>query len=51
VLKRTNGAIEVLEVKTGRPTAAHERQLEIYVAAARALFPDAAVDGRLIYVD
>jgi len=51
VLKRTNGAIEVLEVKTGRPMAAHERQLEIYVAAARALFPDAAVDGRLIYVD
>lgn len=49
LLQRTSGAIEVLEFKTGRPAPEHERQLEAYVAAAQALFPDRSVEGRLIY--
>jgi ATP-dependent helicase/nuclease subunit A len=49
LLERTSGAIEVLEFKTGRPAPEHERQLESYVAAAQALFPDRSVEGRLIY--
>ncbi len=44
-----DGRITVLEFKTGRPRAAHARQLDAYVAAARAMFPEAAVDGRLVY--
>ena len=43
------GRITVLEFKTGRPRAEHARQLDAYVAAARAMFPEAAVDGRLVY--
>ena len=43
------GRITVLEFKTGRPRAEHTRQLDAYVAAARAMFPEAAVDGRLVY--
>ena len=45
-----DGRITVLEFKTGRPRPEHRRQLDVYVRAARALFPDAAVDGRLVYV-
>ncbi|HET7620106.1 MAG TPA: PD-(D/E)XK nuclease family protein [Vicinamibacterales bacterium] len=39
----------VLELKTGGPRPEHEQQLERYVRAARILFPDARVDGRLVY--
>jgi hypothetical protein len=49
LLERTSGAIEVLEFKTGRPAPEHQRQLEAYLAAAQALFPDRSVEGRLIY--
>ena len=45
-----DGRITVLEFKTGRPHAEHARQLKAYVAAARAMFPEAAVEGRLVYV-
>ncbi len=44
------GGISVIEVKTGRPRPEHERQLARYVDAAEVLFPDASVDGRLLYV-
>jgi hypothetical protein len=43
--------IQVLEFKTGRRTARHEQQLAIYVDAARALFPDKLVEGKLIYAE
>lgn len=46
------GAVQsatVVEFKTGRPRSAHDEQLAIYVEAARALFPGAQVDGRLVY--
>jgi ATP-dependent exoDNAse (exonuclease V) beta subunit len=49
VVQRGSGVIEVIEFKTGQPTAEHQQQLAIYVEAARALFPDTAVEGRLIY--
>ena len=44
------GGISVIEVKTGRPRPEHERQLARYVDAADVLFPDASVDGRLLYL-
>ena len=45
-----DGRLTVLELKTGRVQPHHERQLSLYVDAARALFPGAAVDGKVIYV-
>ncbi len=48
VVKRADGVVHVLEFKTGRPAASHRSQLEIYVEAARALFPGAPVEGRVI---
>jgi ATP-dependent helicase/nuclease subunit A len=44
-----DGRVEVLEFKTGHPHSGHERQLALYVAAARAMFPGASVAGRVIY--
>jgi PD-(D/E)XK nuclease superfamily len=48
-LVKHDGGIEVVEFKTGRPHSDHRRQLDIYLEAARALFPDLPVRGRLIY--
>ena len=44
-----DGRITVLEFKTGGARPEHDRQIELYVAAARAMFPNAAVEGRLVY--
>lgn len=49
VVVRTSGQVEIFEFKTGRRAPEHERQLEIYVAAARALFPGQPVNGHLVY--
>ena len=49
LVERTDGTIEVLEFKTGQPLPEHQHQLDTYVAAARALFPERTVEGRLIY--
>jgi hypothetical protein len=43
------GVVEILEFKTGQPSSEHQRQLEVYVAAAQAFFPGRSVRGRLIY--
>ena len=49
-LARTaDGALAVLEFKTGRPHPDHRAQLETYVAAARVLFPGERVEGVLVY--
>jgi ATP-dependent helicase/nuclease subunit A len=48
LIKHDDG-IEVVEFKTGCPHPAHRRQLDVYVEAARALFPGHKVRGRLIY--
>jgi ATP-dependent helicase/nuclease subunit A len=41
----------VVEFKTGAPAASHHRQVEVYLQAARALFPDRDVRGVLVYPD
>ena len=41
--------VTVLEFKTGVPRPEHRRQLESYVKAARVMFPDALIDGQLVY--
>jgi hypothetical protein len=40
----------LLEFKTGAPRDAHRDQLNAYVDAMRAAWPDLRVDGRLVYV-
>lgn len=47
--RHRDGRVTVFEFKTGRPHPDHQAQLELYVAAARALFPGAIVEGRVIY--
>ncbi len=49
LLIRDDGSIVVIEFKTGRPRPSHQVQLAIYEEAARALFPGAHVESRLIY--
>ena len=49
LVERASGEILVLEFKTGRPAAEHQRQLAVDVAAAQALFPGRIVYGCLIY--
>lgn len=49
LVRRGNGSITVVEFKTGGPRREHGRQLEVYLAAVRAMFPGASVDGQLIY--
>lgn len=44
-----DGAMRVLEFKTGRPRPEHARQLETYVAAVRARFPNREVHAELVY--
>jgi hypothetical protein len=46
---RDDGGVIVVEFKTGRRRPEHERQLAIYVQAARALYPGRPVDGCLVY--
>ena len=46
---RRDGGITVLELKTGKPAPEHGRQLEVYLTAARAMFPGTAVEGKLVY--
>ena len=46
----SDGRLTVFELKTGRVRSHHERQLAFYVDAARALCPDAAVNGKVIYL-
>ena len=49
LVRRSDGVVTVLELKTGKPLPEHREQLDIYLAAARALFPGTAVEGNLIY--
>jgi ATP-dependent exoDNAse (exonuclease V) beta subunit len=49
LIRRTDGGITVLELKTGTPVPEHQEQLATYLTAARALFPGAAVEGTLVY--
>ena len=46
-----SGEVVVIDFKTGAPRETDRRQLDIYVEAARGLFPDAPVRGLLVYPD
>ena len=49
LVKRPDGDLVVIELKTGRPHPSHREQLDLYVAATRELFPGTPVSGALIY--
>lgn len=49
LIQREDGSVVVVEFKSGRPLPSHQRQLDLYVEAARSLFPGLPVEGRLIY--
>jgi ATP-dependent exoDNAse (exonuclease V) beta subunit len=49
LLHRDDGSVVVVEFKTGRRRPQHQRQLDVYVEAARALFPTGPVSGLLVY--
>jgi ATP-dependent exoDNAse (exonuclease V) beta subunit len=51
LIRQENNAIVVLEFKTGQRRPVHQRQLDVYVEAARQTFPEAVVEGRLVYSD
>jgi ATP-dependent exoDNAse (exonuclease V) beta subunit len=50
LVRRPDGSLVVVELKTGRPNPAHERQLDLYVRAAQTCYPDAAVERLLVYL-
>ena len=49
LVRRADGSIVVVEFKTGAPSPAHQTQLDLYVRAARAMFPESTVTGRVVY--
>ena len=49
VVRQPDGAIAVLEFKTGRPRPEHEAQTALYREAARSLFPGSRVVTQLLY--
>ena len=51
LVEKNDGSILVVEFKTGRPRAFHQRQLALYLEAAASIYPNARIDGRLIYAD
>lgn len=50
LVRKEDGAVAVVEFKTGARRRHHTRQLELYVEAARALHPGTHVEGVLLYV-
>ena len=50
LIRKCDGSVTVVEFKTGSPRELDRIQLELYVRAARSMFPDVPVDGRLVYV-
>jgi ATP-dependent exoDNAse (exonuclease V) beta subunit len=51
LIQKDDGSVVVVEFKTGRRRSSHQQQLEVYVEAARALFPGSSVEGHLVYPD
>ncbi len=49
LVRRDDGSIVVIEFKTGARSPSHQIQLDLYLQATRALFPEAAVTGRILY--
>ena len=51
VVEQDTRNVVIVEFKTGRADPLHQRQLDLYVDAARILYRGARVDGRLVYAD
>jgi RecB family exonuclease len=49
LVRLAGGAVTVIELKTRKPAPEHQQQLSTYLTAARALFPGATVEGKLVY--
>jgi ATP-dependent exoDNAse (exonuclease V) beta subunit len=49
LIQRRDGGITIVELKTGKPAAEHDQQLEVYLTAARSMFPGTPVEGKLVY--
>ncbi len=49
VIVGADGALTVVELKTGRPRPEHQVQLDLYIRAMAAAFGTSAVTGRLCY--
>lgn len=49
LIRRRDGGITILELKTGKAAPEHDEQLEMYVTAARAMYPGMPVEGKLVY--
>ena len=49
LIRRPDGSLIVVEVKTGPPRPAHARQLETYLAAIQRLGPGIRATGRLVH--
>ncbi|MDE3153465.1 MAG: UvrD-helicase domain-containing protein [Acidobacteriota bacterium] len=49
LVQAADGAVTVLEFKTGGPKPEHQAQLDLYLDFVRALLPGATVDGRVVY--
>jgi ATP-dependent helicase/nuclease subunit A len=50
LVRKPDGSVLVVELKTGRPDPAHARQLALYLSAARAWCRSGRVSGVLLYV-
>jgi ATP-dependent exoDNAse (exonuclease V) beta subunit len=48
LVRRPDGALVIIEFKTGAPSRSHQAQLDIYLEAARAMFPDTSVQGWIV---
>jgi ATP-dependent helicase/nuclease subunit A len=49
IVVRPNGAVTVVEFKTGRPRPEHERQVALYREALQAIWPNREIQTRVLY--
>jgi ATP-dependent helicase/nuclease subunit A len=49
LIRREDGAIDVIAVQAGPPGPKHEQMLALFVEAAQNMFPDSTVNGRFLY--
>jgi len=49
LIRRPDGALVVVEVKTGAPRPEHRRQLDAYLGAIQALGPSIRATGVLVH--
>jgi ATP-dependent exoDNAse (exonuclease V) beta subunit len=50
LIRRKDGSMLVVELKTGRRRSSHERQLDLYVNAIEAARPGVTVERMLVYL-